>query len=48
MFGCDVHTERTNVLRSLGKIINHLARDCNTISYILHIISLINHCKKSH
>ena len=35
MFGCDVHMQRTNVLRSLGMIINHLARDCNRISYFL-------------
>lgn len=35
MFGCDVRAKRTNVLRSLGMIINYLASDCNRISHIL-------------
>ncbi len=35
MFGCDVRAKWTNVLRSLGMIINYLASDCNRISHIL-------------
>ena len=31
MFGRDVRAKRTNVLRSLGMIINYLAGDCNRI-----------------